>query len=106
MALGRSTQILLSSLLLAALPAAAEPQIPPVGHLGGGRTFEVLMDLDDPAVRSDWLGLQLQNVNVSGKYGLIYSRQFQLGERGLEFRFRGPALGRQRRLGLSFETRF
>ncbi len=105
MALGRATQILLSSLFLAALPAAAEPQIPPVGQ-ASDRSFEVLIDLEDPAVSSDWLGLQLRHVNWSGKYGLIYSRRFQLGERGLEFRFRGPALGRQRRLGLSFETRF
>ena len=62
--------------------------------------------MDRLANPGDWLALELRRVNLSGKYGLIYSREFGLGERGLELRLRGPALGRKQRFGLSFEARF
>jgi len=107
MALERSVLVLLASLLLAALPrpAAGDPLSPPP-RLQPAGAVEILASLEDPVARSDRLALELRRVNVNGKYGLIYSRQFQMGERGVEFRLRGPALGRKRRVGLSFEARF
>jgi len=107
MALGRSIRTLLIPLLAAGLPAAAaaDPPIPP-DPLQPARAVEILADLHRPESRGDPLVRELGRVNLSGKYGLIYSRDFQVGERGMQLRLRGPALGRQKRFGLSFEARF
>lgn len=107
MALGRSTLSLLIPLLVAgpSAPAAADPPLPP-DRLRPAEAVEILADLDLPGSRGDRLVRDLGRVDLSGKYGLIYSRDVQVGERGMQFRLRGPALGRQKRFGLSFEARF
>jgi hypothetical protein len=96
----------MSPLLLAALsqPAASDP--PPPDRLAPRAAVELLAGRGGAALRQDWLAVQLRHLDLNGRYGLVYSRQLDIGERGMEFRLRGPALGRQRRFGLSLEARF
>ncbi len=101
-----------SFVLLAALallagphPANADPDRPlrePITYA----TAEVLAGLGHPGMEEDWLAPHLARVGLSGKYGLVYKRALDFGERKMLLRVRGPALGRKKRVGLSFEVRF
>jgi hypothetical protein len=104
MALERSVVALITPLLLAA-PAAGDPVKPPAGSRAE-TPVEILASLEPTELREDWLALELRRVDLNGRYGLIYKRAFRLGGHGMELRLRGPALGRKRRFGLSFEARF
>ena len=107
MALGRSIRIASFCLLMVGSPlvGAADPQRPPAAA-ATGHPVEILAELGDPPTRPSWLALELRRVDLNGKYGLVYARPLRIGTSGLELRVRGPALGRQRRVGLSFEARF
>ena len=107
MALERRVLKLFAPLLLVAPggAAAVDPQLP-TEELAPAQRVEILSDRGAPTSRGAWLAYELRRVDLSGRYGLVYKRAFDVGERGLEFRLRGPALGRKRQLGLSFEARF
>ena len=93
------------ALLMAPHPASAEPDRPPLEPVTHPNA-EILADLDHSEIEEGWLSPHLARVGLSGKYGLVYKRSLDLGDRKLLLRVRGPALGRKKRLGLSFELRF
>lgn len=70
------------------------------------RTAQILEELDRPEPGKGWLSVHLDRIRVNKKYGLAYTRRMEGGEKGMEFTLRGPALGRKKRVGLSFEIRF
>jgi hypothetical protein len=93
------------ALLAGAHPANAEPGSPlpePITNT----TAEILAGLGHPEMEAGWLSPHLARVGLSGKYGLVYKRALDFGERKMLLRVRGPALGRKKRVGLSFEVRF
>jgi len=70
------------------------------------RSAELLEHIDRPDPGKGWLALHLNRLEVHKKTGLAYTREIHLGERGVAFSVRGPALGLKKHLGLSLEIRF
>lgn len=103
----RSVVLLATLALLAGSHPANAESAPPVREPIPQTTVEILADLDRPEMTTEgWLSPHLARVGLSGKYGLVYKRSLALGQRNVLLRVRGPALGRKKRLGLSFEVRF
>ena len=70
-------------------------------------TIERFRGIDGLAPRGGAFAHHLGRIDLSGKYGLVYTRNFDKGESGMQIRIRGPVLGRRRTdVGLSFEIRF
>ena len=93
------------AVVLCERPARAGPALAPA-EPDSARIIEMLQSPDLPAPGESSLAHHLARVDVSGKYGLIYTRRLALGETGMRLRLRGPALGRETAVGLSFEIRF
>ena len=70
------------------------------------RSSEILDHIDRPGPGKSWLSFHLERIAVHKKAGLAYTRRLDLGERGVSFSVRGPAMGRKKRVGLSVELRF
>jgi hypothetical protein len=99
--------VLLATLALFAGPHRANADSDrPSRELIAKPAAEVLAGLGQLEVEEGWLSPHLARIGLSGKYGLVYKRSLELGQRKLQFRVRGPALGRKKCVGLSFELRF
>jgi len=70
------------------------------------RSAEILEHIDHPGPGKSWLSFHLDHVAIHKKAGLAYTHRLDLGERGMSFSVRGPALGGKKRLGLLVELRF
>ena len=70
------------------------------------RGAEILYHIDRPGPGKSWLSLHIERIAVHKKAGLAYTQKLNLGERGMSFSVRGPAMGRKKRVGLSVELRF
>lgn len=69
--------------------------------------IEMFRVIDGLAPPGSTFAHHLDRVDLSGKYGLVYTRDLDMGETGMQIRIRGPVLGRRRTdVGLSFEIRF
>ena len=100
--------IALLAALAAALfghPAHAEPSRAPEQPSSAG-IIEMLQNLDRLAPRGSSLAHHLARVGLSDEYGLVYTRNLDLGDRGMQLRIGGPVLGHSTDIGLSFEIRF
>ena len=70
------------------------------------RSPELLEHVDRPDSGKGWLAFHLDRLQINKKTGLAYTREIHLGERGIAFSVRGPALGLKKHLGISLEIRF
>lgn len=107
MTASRASIVLLAVLavVLCERPARAGPALAPA-EPDSARIIEMLQSPDLPVPGESSLAHHLARVGISGKYGLVYTRHLDRGETGMRLRLRGPALGRETAVGLSFEIRF
>lgn len=96
----------IGGLVLTTAPAAAEDEERATRDIEARRSSEIIAHMDRPETDEGWLAHHLERLHVHKKTGLAYTRSVDIGRHDLRMSVRGPALGRKKRLGLSFEIRF
>lgn len=70
------------------------------------RLGELLARVDEVDLGEGWFATHLSRMDVSDRYGLIYTQHLDAGAKGMRVRVRGPALRGIKRFGLSVELTF
>ena len=87
-------------------PTAREP-LPPAGPISETPPMlQILSHMESSRVDHDWLAFHLNHLHLQKQHGFAYTRNVEAGANGMEFSVQGPALGRNKMLGLNFELRF